>query len=110
ELVLSVSAGKDLDPILGALLPLADRVTVTRAEPVRSLAPDDLAAAVRAAAPRLPQRGGPDPHAAPRGARRAAPRDPPVLATGSVYLAGLARRAWRTRRPAAHLTPAAPSA
>ena len=110
ELVLSVSAGKDLDPILGALLPLADRVTVTCAEPVRSLAPDDLAAAVRAAAPRLPQRVVPDPQQALRGARRAAERDSLLLATGSVYLAGLARRAWRTRRPAARLTPAAPSA
>ena len=110
ELVISVSAGKDLAPMLDALLPLADRVTVTRAEPVRSLPPDALAAAVRAAAPRLPLRVIADPRAALRAAHMAVERDSLLVATGSVYLAGLARRAWRPLPASAPFTRATPSA
>jgi dihydrofolate synthase/folylpolyglutamate synthase len=92
RLVLSVSLGKDLDAILGALLPLFDEVTVTRAEPTRSLKPADVAAAVRAAAPGTAVRAVPNPHLALRAAREGLGEDDLVCATGSVYLAGLARR------------------
>ncbi len=92
RLVLSVSAGKDLDAILGALLPLFDEVTVTRAEPTRSLKPADVAAAVRAASPGAAVRAVPNPHMALRAAREGLGEDDLVCATGSVYLAGLARR------------------
>jgi len=95
HLVLSVSAGKDLAAILAALLPLAGQVTVTRAEPARSLAPEAIAAAARAAAPGVALRVVPDPYLALRAAREAAGPDDLVLATGSVYLAGIARRTWR---------------
>lgn len=95
HLVLSVSAGKDLAAILAALLPLAERVTVTRAEPARSLAPDEIAAAARAAAPGVALRVVPNPHLALRAAREAAAPDELLVATGSVYLAGIARRIWR---------------
>jgi dihydrofolate synthase/folylpolyglutamate synthase len=95
HLVLSVSAGKDLAAILAALLPLADRVTVTRAEPARSLAPEEIAAAARAAAPGAALRVVPNPHLALRAAREGAGADELVVATGSVYLAGIARRLWR---------------
>lgn len=95
QLVLSISAGKDLGAILAALLPLADRVTVTRAEPARSLAPAAIAAAARAAAPGLALRVVPNPHLALRAAREAAGPGELVVATGSVYLAGIARRIWR---------------
>jgi dihydrofolate synthase/folylpolyglutamate synthase len=94
HLVLSVSAGKDLGAILDALLPLAARVTVTRAEPARSLAPAEIAAASRASAPGLALRVVPNPHLALRAARAAAAPDDLVVATGSVYLAGQARRIW----------------
>jgi len=108
HLVLSVSAGKDLGAILAALLPLAGQVTVTRAEPARSLAPEAIAAAVRAATPGASLRVVPNPHLALRAAREAAGGDDLVVATGSVYLAGIARRIWReaptpvrvSRRPA----------
>jgi dihydrofolate synthase/folylpolyglutamate synthase len=111
ELVLSVSVGKDLASILDALLPLADRVTVTRSEPARSLSPDGIAAAVRAAAPGLALRVVPNPQLALRAAREAVDRDSLLVATGSVYLAGLARRAWqRSASPAPSLTRATPSA
>src|SRR5690606_28145736 len=95
HLVLSVSAGKDLGAILHALLPLASEVTVTRAEPTRSLSPQAIAEAARAAAPDVALRVVPNPHLALRAAREAAGADDLVLATGSVYLAGIARRIWR---------------
>jgi len=94
HLVLSVSAGKDLPAILGELLPLASRVTVTRAEPHRSLAPQEVAAAVRRAAPAADLRVVPNPHLALRAAAEAQGDDELLLAAGSVYLAGLAREVW----------------
>jgi dihydrofolate synthase/folylpolyglutamate synthase len=95
HLVLSVSAGKDLGAILAALLPLAAQVTFTRAEPARSLAPEEIAAAARAVAPGAAMRVVPNPHLALRAAREAAAPGDLVVATGSVYLAGIARRIWR---------------
>jgi len=91
HLVLSVSAGKDLAAILGALLPLASEVTVTRAEPARSLAPSAIAAAVRAASPELPLRVVPNPQLALRAAAERLAPGACLCATGSVYLAGIAR-------------------
>ena len=92
HLVLSVSADKKLGSILEALLPLADRVTVTRAEPTRSLSPAEVAAAVRAAAPALPLAAVPNPFLAVRAAREGLAADELLCVTGSVYLAGIARR------------------
>jgi dihydrofolate synthase/folylpolyglutamate synthase len=94
HLVLSISAGKDLAAILAALLPLASQVTITRAEPARSLDPTEIAAATRAARPGLPLRVVPNPQLALRAARESAEPDHRVVATGSVYLAGIARRIW----------------
>lgn len=91
HLVLSISAGKDLGSILDALLPAADEVTVTRAEPTRSQDPVALAAAVRRAAPGLSLRVVPNPHLALRAAAEALAPDHLLCATGSVYLAGIAR-------------------
>jgi dihydrofolate synthase/folylpolyglutamate synthase len=95
RLVLSISAGKDLDQILGALLPLADEVTLTRAEPARSLAPAEIAQAVRSRAPGLPLRVVPNPHLALRAAAEGLAPDDCLCATGSIYLAGIARRVLR---------------
>jgi folylpolyglutamate synthase/dihydropteroate synthase len=80
------------------LLPLADQVTVTRAEAARSLDPAEVAAAARAARPGLALRVVPNPHLALRAARESAPRDGLLVATGSIYLAGIARRLWRATR------------
>jgi dihydrofolate synthase/folylpolyglutamate synthase len=91
HLVLSVSAGKDLGAILAALLPLAHSVSVTRAEPARSLEPAALAAAVAAAAPGVAVRCVPNPHLAVRAAPVALRPEDLLVATGSVYLAGIAR-------------------
>jgi dihydrofolate synthase/folylpolyglutamate synthase len=92
HLVLSISAGKQTAAFLDALLPLAHAVTVTRAEPTRSLAPAEVAAAVRARGAGLDLRVVPNPHLAVRAAAAALGPDDCLCATGSVYLAGIARR------------------
>jgi dihydrofolate synthase/folylpolyglutamate synthase len=104
QLVLSISAGKDTSSILAALLPEADEVTVTRAEPARSLAPDEVASAVRAAAPGLALRVVPNPHLAVRAAREGLAADDLLCVSGSFYLAGIARRVLRERHPPESVT------
>jgi len=91
HLVLSISADKDLGAILDALLPAANEVTVTRAEPKRSQDPAAIAAAIRRAAPELALRVVPNPHLALRAAAEALAPEDLLCATGSIYLAGIAR-------------------
>jgi dihydrofolate synthase/folylpolyglutamate synthase len=95
HLVVSISTGKALAAICAALAPQADRVTVTRAEPIRSLTPSEVAEAMRAAAPGLELRIVPNPHLALRAAREALGPDDLLVATGSFYLAGIARSVLR---------------
>lgn len=92
HLVVSISAGKALAEICAALAPQADRVTITRAEPVRSLTPAAVADALRAVSPALDLRIVPNPHLALRAARESVTADDLLVATGSFYLAGIARR------------------
>jgi dihydrofolate synthase/folylpolyglutamate synthase len=92
HLVLSVSAGKDLTSICQSLATRADRVTVTRAEPIRSLPPQQLAEAVRAAAPDAELRIVPDPQLALQQARQQLADDELLCVAGSIYLAGIARQ------------------
>jgi len=99
HLVLSVSAGKDLRAICEALVPQTDLVTVTRAEPLRSLDPEVVAAAVRAVAGRAEVRVVPNPHLALRAARESLAADGLLCASGSFYLAGIARRVLREPAP-----------
>ncbi|HEY8120583.1 MAG TPA: Mur ligase family protein [Myxococcota bacterium] len=96
HLVISISAGKALAAICAALVPHADRVTVTRAEPIRSLTPAEVAGALRAAAPGLELRIVPNPHLALRAARESLGADELLVATGSFYLAGIARSVLRS--------------
>ena len=104
RLVLSVSAGKQLEAILDALLPLADELTVTRAEPRRSLAPDEVAAAVRARGTGPDVRVVPNPHLALRAARDGLGAGDCLCVAGSVYLAGIARCVLREPRAAAEVS------
>lgn len=97
RLVLSISSDKRLGAILAALLPLADEVFVTRAEPVRSLDPAVVARAIRAAAPGLVLHAVPNPFLAVRAASEGLAADDLLVATGSIYLAGVARRILRQR-------------
>jgi len=92
HMVLSVSTGKDPDAICRALVGTMDCVTLTRAEPTRSLDPAELARSAQAAAPRAQLRIQPDPRHAVAEARAATRSDDLLCVTGSVYLAGIARR------------------
>ncbi len=100
RLVLSVSAGKQIDALLGLLVPGATEVFTTRAEPLRSLPSGELAARVRGRFAGVPVIAEDDPRrclAAALG--RSGPRDL-LVAAGSVYLAGIARRVLRADAPA----------
>ncbi|HEY5657418.1 MAG TPA: Mur ligase family protein, partial [Myxococcota bacterium] len=99
HLVLSVSAGKDTAAILDALLPCARALTLTRAEPARSLTPEAIATAARTRAPALEPRVVPNPHLALRAAREALGPDDVLCVSGSVYLAGIARSVLREIAP-----------
>jgi dihydrofolate synthase/folylpolyglutamate synthase len=95
RLVVSISAGKDVDAILAALLPHADEVTLTRAEPARSLDPAEVAALVRRSAPEIVIHVEPNPHLALRSALQGLEDDALLCVAGSVYLAGIARGVLR---------------
>lgn len=90
HLVLSFSAGRD-PGFCAPLLSRSDRVTVTRADPCRSLDPAAAARRLRALAPGLAVAVAADPVAALAGALDGLPEDGLLCATGSVYLAGRAR-------------------
>jgi dihydrofolate synthase/folylpolyglutamate synthase len=100
RLVLSISAGKHTAAILEALLPLADEVSVTCAEPARSLSAAEVAAAVRASAPGLAVRVFSTPDLALGTAVDGLGPEDCLCAAGSVYLAGIARRVLRDPRMA----------
>jgi dihydrofolate synthase/folylpolyglutamate synthase len=105
HLVLSISADKDTDAILSALLPQADEVTVTRAEPVRSLPPEAVAEAIHAASPGLALQVVPDPQAAVRAARAQLADGDLLCVTGSIFLAGIARGVLKRPDPSGGAAP-----
>ncbi len=90
--LVSISADKDAEALLAHWLPLASGVTLTRAEPHRSVPPERLAEPVRRLAPALPVAVVEDPEEA---SRRVGSAREDACAAGSVYLAGVARRVWR---------------
>jgi len=89
--VVSVSADKDVRAVISPLLEGAASLTVTRADPIRSLDPESLAGIARDLAPGLDVRVIPDPGAAVRSLRERIGDDDLLCCTGSVYLAGIAR-------------------
>jgi dihydrofolate synthase/folylpolyglutamate synthase len=91
HMLLSLSADKDLKAILDVLVPCADVLWLTRAEPIRSLDPERLAELARSCAPTLELEVVPDPESAVRRAAEALGSDDLLCCTGSVYLAGIAR-------------------
>jgi dihydrofolate synthase/folylpolyglutamate synthase len=95
DLVLSISGDKDLQALLDTLLSRARRVTLTRADAARSLDPARIAQVARSVAPELPLRVVPNPHLAVRAAREAVASGEALCVTGSVYLAGVARKVLR---------------
>lgn len=94
HLLLSLSASKDIDAVVSALLPGVDAVTATCADPDYSLPAGEVAAAVHRRRPYLPVETIDDPDTALTVACADAPGSTLVLATGSVYLAGRVRAAF----------------
>lgn len=95
HLVLSISADKHVDAMLDALLPHTTRVTVTQAEPNRSMPAEALGELVRARLDEVHVEPAPG-----RALRRALATLEPgevLCVAGSVYLAGIARRVLRAR-------------
>ncbi len=94
HMVVSISEGKALTEILAIWLPGCDALTLTRAEPTRSLDPADVADVVRQiheGTTRLDV--VPNPHLAVRAALERLGDDDLLCVAGSVYLAGIAREA-----------------
>jgi dihydrofolate synthase/folylpolyglutamate synthase len=89
--VLSLSQDKPLDAILDLMLARADVLTLTRAEPIRSRDPGEVAARVAARGDRVTLRVVDDPSEAVRSARAVVPAGGLLCVVGSVYLAGVAR-------------------
>ena len=94
--VVSVTRGKDAAHVLGPLVRHAEVVIATAAEPSRSLPADALARVLRESWPRIPIETIPAPADALRAAIRLSGADGTVCVTGSMYLAGAARRALRS--------------
>jgi dihydrofolate synthase/folylpolyglutamate synthase len=89
--VLAIMRDKDYPAMIAGFLPLLDGVVCTGASEPRSLAADELAAAVRRAAeaaggPPVEVEAVPEPHAALARARELAGADGSVLISGSLYL------------------------
>ena len=93
--VFSVTRGKDAAGVLDPLLRRADAVIATAAEPSRSLPAEMLAQALRASAPGIPIKSIASPADAIDAALGLAGRDGTVCVTGSMYVAGAARRILR---------------
>ena len=90
--VVSLTRGKDARRVLSPLVRRATAVIATTAEPSRSLAAQALAHYLPDAAPRASIEAIGVPSDALRAALRLAGRDGIVCATGSMYMAGAARR------------------
>ena len=94
--VVSVTRGKDAARVLSPLVRRADTVIATTAEASRSLPAAELARALDALRPRAVIVQAAAPSDAMRTAIRTADRDGTICATGSMYMAGAARRILRT--------------
>ena len=93
--VVSVTRGKDAAHMLRPLVRRAEAVIATAAEPSRSLPAEALAQVLRNSAPRVPVESIASPADAIHAAIRLAGCDGTVCATGSIYVAGAARRILR---------------
>ncbi len=93
--VVSVTRGKDATRVLSPLLRRADTVVATAAEASRSLPAAELARTLEALCPCATITRADTPTEAMRTAIDAAGRDDVVCATGSMYMAGAARRVLR---------------
>jgi len=91
HLLVSISKDKPSEEILATLVEGAHVVWATRAEPLRSMEPEELAALCARVAPGSVVRCEPDPRVAAGWAREALAEEDLLCCTGSVYLAGAVR-------------------
>jgi len=96
-LLLSISADKKVGSVLRPLLEGVDRVITTEAEPTRSLAAASLAAEISTVAPEMLVQSVPALEEAFEVAMKELGAEDLLCVTGSVYLAGAARRVLRRR-------------
>ena len=94
RLLLSISGAKDQLSILDSLIPLFDHVTVTCADPHRSIRASELAAMIGQKWPTVSLDVEPDPHAAARALIEKTQAGDLLCAAGSIYIAGIARQVW----------------
>jgi dihydrofolate synthase/folylpolyglutamate synthase len=97
HLVLSISRDKSAQAILASLVPNAQAIWLTRADPLRSMDPEALASLCRQLAPESELHRVEDPRAAVRAAYASLESDDLLCCTGSFYMAGIARGVLRTR-------------
>lgn len=95
DLVVSLGADKDAGEVLPVLLARARRVYATTAEPTRSHPAEALARTLRSLSPSLPVQAIEEPARALRDALRPLSAEDLLCVTGSMYLAGAARRILR---------------
>lgn len=95
SIVVGLSAGKDALGVLGALVPRADRVYLTRSHHERSAPPDQLEPLVRASSPRAAISVVSEATSAFDSALAEAGPGDAVLVTGSLFLVGEALEWWR---------------
>ena len=91
HLVLSLSAARNLNPLIRVLGEIGDPITVCRAEQSRSLPPELVADALRTAYPLRQIHVTADPAEALVDARAGVPDDGLLCVAGSVYMSGAAR-------------------
>jgi len=93
-LVFGVMRDKDVDGIIGALLPVVSSVIATAAHTSRALPADDLAVRIKAAGPRIDVRTEPDPATA---VEHALASGRTVCVAGSIFVVGAVRDRFKRR-------------
>ena len=94
-LVIGVMRDKDVEGIIGALLPVVSSVVTTAARTARAIPADELAARIIATGPSLPVRAEPNP--IPRQIEHAFGSRGAVCVAGSLLVVGEVREGLRRR-------------
>jgi dihydrofolate synthase/folylpolyglutamate synthase len=93
-LVVGVMRDKDVEGIIGALLPVVSSVVATAADTARAIPARELAARIAATGPSVPVRAEPDP---PRAVEQALSNLGTVCVAGSIFVVGAVRDGLRRR-------------
>ncbi|MBI2827898.1 MAG: bifunctional folylpolyglutamate synthase/dihydrofolate synthase [Acidobacteria bacterium] len=93
-LVVGMMRDKDVEGIMGALLPVASAVVATAAATARAIPARELAARIAATGPSVPLRAEPDP---PRAVEQALSSSRTVCVAGSIFVVGAVRDGLRRR-------------